>query len=311
VTPTGSPACAPPAPTPERRRGGLVRTPRGCWPLMWTARCWMHTRQSRVRPGPPRAASGSIRCWRTWTVAMAPARRSPVCCGRATPAPTPPKITSTWSTWRSPSCPPPPAPSRCWSAPTPAAPPTPWASTYGSVACGSRSACQPTSASAPPCWPCPQAPGSLRSTPAASHARAPRWPSCTPWSLPAGQKGRGRSAAARTHPGAQLTFTDVDGHASRCSSPTSPTPTSPCWSCATATAPASRTASAAARPPGCVTSPSTCRTASIQGPGRCRGPGSGPGEPPGRAGAATAAVSPVTAKPPPFTEPRTAQQRGF
>jgi hypothetical protein len=71
------------------------------------------------------------------------------------------------------------------------------------------------------------------------------------------------------------------------------------------------TASAAARPPGCVTSPSTCRTASIQGQGRCRGPGSGPGEPPGRAGAATAAVSPVTAKPPPFTEPRTAQQRGF
>jgi hypothetical protein len=142
-------------PTAWRVMERVAGDPDGLLALMWTARCWMHPRQSRVRPGPTRAASGSIRCWRTWTVAMVPARRSPVCCGRATPAPTPPKITSTWSTWRSPSCPPPPVPSRCWSAPTPAAPPTPWSSTYGSVACGSRSACQPTSASAPPCWPCP------------------------------------------------------------------------------------------------------------------------------------------------------------
>jgi hypothetical protein len=55
------------------------------------------------------------------------------------------------------------------------------------------------------------------------------------------------------HPGAQLSFTDLDGHASKSWSPTSPRPTSPSWSCATASAPASRTASAVPRRPGLPT----------------------------------------------------------
>jgi hypothetical protein len=67
------------------------------------------------------------------------------------------------------------------------------------------------------------------------------------------------------HPGAQLSFTDADGHRFQVLSPTSPTPTSSRWSCATAAAPASRTASAAPRPPDFATSPSTSGAATPSG----------------------------------------------
>jgi hypothetical protein len=66
------------------------------------------------------------------------------------------------------------------------------------------------------------------------------------------------------------------GTASRCSSPTSPTPTSPRWSCATAAALASRIASAAARPPGCATSPSICGAAIKSGWNWCWPPRTSP-----------------------------------
>jgi Transposase DDE domain group 1 len=50
-------------------------------------------------------------------------------------------------------------------------------------------------------------------TPTASPARAPRSPSLRPWTLPAGRRAPGRSAAVRIPiPGAQLSFTDADGH---------------------------------------------------------------------------------------------------
>jgi Transposase DDE domain group 1 len=67
------------------------------------------------------------------------------------------------------------------------------------------------------------------------------------------------------HPGAQLRFSDHDGHASRSSSPTSPTLTSLGWSCGIVSAPASRTASAPPRPPACATSASTCGGAIASG----------------------------------------------
>jgi hypothetical protein len=55
------------------------------------------------------------------------------------------------------------------------------------------------------------------------------------------------------------------GTASRSSSPTSPTLTLPGWSCGTANAPASRTASALPKPPGCATCRSTCCAATPSG----------------------------------------------
>jgi hypothetical protein len=62
------------------------------------------------------------------------------------------------------------------------------------------------------------------------------------------------------------------GIAFRSSSPTSPTSMRPRWSCATAAAPASRTGSAAARPPGCATCPSTCCAATRSGWNWCSPP---------------------------------------
>ena len=65
----------------------------------------------------------------------------------------------------------------------------------------------------------------------------------------------------RPHPGAQLTFTDVDGH--RITAVLTNTPPVSCpgrppaWSCATASTPGSRTGSAKPRPPGCATCPAT------------------------------------------------------
>jgi hypothetical protein len=67
---------------------------------------------------------------------------------------------------------------------------------------------------------------------------------------------RGLVRRERAHPGAQLSFTDVDGHPSRRSSPTSPA-RSPTSSVATALAPGSRTTSATTRTPACA----TCRSA--------------------------------------------------
>ena len=59
------------------------------------------------------------------------------------------------------------------------------------------------------------------------------------------------------HPAPSCASPTWTATASRCSSPTSPTVISPAWSCATANAPGSRTASAPPRPPGLATSPST------------------------------------------------------
>jgi Transposase DDE domain group 1 len=62
----------------------------------------------------------------------------------------------------------------------------------------------------------------------------------------------------RPHPGAQFQIFDEHGYRHTCL-PTRPrgARTSPRWSCATAAAPASRTASAPARTPACATSPTT------------------------------------------------------
>jgi hypothetical protein len=65
----------------------------------------------------------------------------------------------------------------------------------------------------------------------------------------------------RPHPGAQLNFTDSDGHRITTSSPTrhpgSSRVSSPAWSYVIANTPASRTGSARPRPPGCATCPVT------------------------------------------------------
>src|SRR5829696_6853774 len=67
----------------------------------------------------------------------------------------------------------------------------------------------------------------------------------------AGRRAPGRSAAARTPtPARSCRSPTPKGTASKSSSPISPTPTSPGWRCAIVSAPAPRTASAAARPPG-------------------------------------------------------------
>jgi hypothetical protein len=71
------------------------------------------------------------------------------------------------------------------------------------------------------------------------------------------------------HPGAQLRFSDHDGHRFQVSSPTSPTMTWPGWSYATANAPGSRTASAVPRPPAWPTFPSTAGAATLSGWSSC------------------------------------------
>jgi hypothetical protein len=67
------------------------------------------------------------------------------------------------------------------------------------------------------------------------------------------------------HPGAQLRFTDHDGHRFQVLSPTSPTLTWAPWSCGTANAPGSRTASALPRPPARRTCRSTAGGATPSG----------------------------------------------
>ena len=66
----------------------------------------------------------------------------------------------------------------------------------------------------------------------------------------------------RPHPGAQLTFTDADGLRVTAILTNTPPPARawcparpPAWSCGTASTPASKTASARPRPPGCATCP--------------------------------------------------------
>ena len=59
----------------------------------------------------------------------------------------------------------------------------------------------------------------------------------------------------RPHPGAQLRFTDIDGHRFTASPPTPGAGSSPTWNCGTAAGPAARTASAAPRTPACATCP--------------------------------------------------------
>ncbi len=65
----------------------------------------------------------------------------------------------------------------------------------------------------------------------------------------------------RPHPGAQLTFTDLDGHRITAVLTNTPPGSSPgrplAWSCATASTPASRTGSGRPRPPACATCPAT------------------------------------------------------
>ena len=67
----------------------------------------------------------------------------------------------------------------------------------------------------------------------------------------------------RPHPGAQLRITDADGMRVTGfltnTRPGGPAASSPTWNCATAATPASRTASARLRTPGCATCPSTTR----------------------------------------------------
>jgi hypothetical protein len=82
--------------------------------------------------------------------------------------------------------------------------------------------------------------------------------SAWPAQAPTGPAGPGICAICRRerpHPGAahKLAFTDQAGTASRCSSPTRPTPTPPCWRLATGPTPMWKTASAAPRPRGCAT----------------------------------------------------------
>jgi Transposase DDE domain group 1 len=78
--------------------------------------------------------------------------------------------------------------------------------------------------------------------------------------------GTGRSAEERTPtPAPSCASATTTGTASRSSSPTRPIPTSPGWSCGTANALGSRTASAPPRPPGWATSPSTCCAATPSG----------------------------------------------
>ena len=90
---------------------------------------------------------------------------------------------------------------------------------------------------------------------------------------PAGRLGRGAHRPAgpvrmaegmrvivrkeRPHPGAQLRFTDIDGHRFTCFATDARPASSPTWNYATAAAPAARTGSAAPKTPACATCPCT------------------------------------------------------
>ena len=87
-----------------------------------------------------------------------------------------------------------------------------WLTTCASVACGSRSAGQPTNASAPRSSPCPQPPGSQPSSqrPAAPRRRGRRVSTLDLAGWPPGTRAICRREDP--HPGAQLSFSDADGH---------------------------------------------------------------------------------------------------
>lgn len=108
------------------------------------------------------------------------------------------------------------------------------------------------------------------------------------------------------HPGAQLSFTDINGHRSRSSSATPPTPTSPTWRRVTGAMPGSRTASATPSRPAWPTSHVTHSPTTSPGwrwcswpvtcwhsPSRCAWRTSWP--PPSRSGSATAFSTPPLA----------------
>ena len=83
--------------------------------------------------------------------------------------------------------------------------------TCASAACGSRSACRPMDASVPRCWPCPRLdPGRGRRRPAAGGRRGRRAGDLDLPGWPAGTRAICRREDP--HPGAQLSFTDADGH---------------------------------------------------------------------------------------------------
>jgi hypothetical protein len=76
----------------------------------------------------------------------------------------------------------------------------------------------------------------------------------------------------RPHPGAQLRFTDIDGHRFTCFVTGTGTGNSPTWNCATAAAPAAKTASAAPRTPACATCPCTTPPPTRSGSNSSRSP---------------------------------------
>ena len=69
----------------------------------------------------------------------------------------------------------------------------------------------------------------------------------------------------RPHPGAQLRFTDIDGHRFTCFATSTRAGSSPTWNCATAAGPGARTGSAARRTPGCATCPCRASTRTRSG----------------------------------------------
>jgi hypothetical protein len=129
------------------------------------------------------------------------------------------------------------------------------------ASCGFRSGSTSPSRSARQSWPCPSRHGSPPWTPTAGPAGAPGPPSLQAWSLPvpAGPRALGRSAAASDPTPARHTRWPPPtprATASRCSSPTSPTLTLPCWRPATVPTLMWKTASAPPRQAACATCPS-------------------------------------------------------
>ena len=158
--------------------------------------------------------SGSPRCWRIWTAARHPGSRWPASCGPATPPRALPMTWSSWSTWPWPSSPGPQLTSRSWSAATAPGPAPGWPGTCATRVWGSRWGCRSTPMSARRSGPNPSAPGSQQSTPTASPAPALRCVELTGWvdlhTWPPGTRAVCRREDA--HPGAQLRFSDLDGH---------------------------------------------------------------------------------------------------
>jgi hypothetical protein len=74
-----------------RGRGRWARPRRGRCASTLTPPCWTPTPTSRARRAHSSTASGSTRWCAGWTAGTAPGRRWRGSCGRATPAPTPPR----------------------------------------------------------------------------------------------------------------------------------------------------------------------------------------------------------------------------